>query len=108
RQRRPLPGRRQRGGYGRRALKRAGQRRLPRLFNSERSSAPIFRIGLGKKIERAVAKKPQPAVDAGSVTVNTAPPSGELATSMLPLCSFSTDLQMLSPNPVPRPGRLVV
>ena len=46
--------------------------------------------------------------DIGSVTVNTAPPSGAFAASMLPLCSFITDLQMLSPNPVPRPGRFVV
>src|SRR5581483_4732008 len=35
---------------------------------------------------------------AGRVTVNTAPPPGELAASMLPLCSFITDLQMLKPS----------
>src|ERR1700733_6092294 len=42
------------------------------------------------------------------VAVNTAPPPGALAASMVPLCSFITDLQMLRPRPVPRPGRLVV
>jgi hypothetical protein len=47
-----------------------------------------------------------PAV--GRVTVNTAPPSVAFAASTLPLCSFITDLQMLSPSPVPRPGRFVV
>ena len=44
----------------------------------------------------------------GSVTVNTAPLSGEFAASTLPLCSFITDLQILRPSPVPRPGRFVV
>ncbi len=49
-----------------------------------------------------------PTADTGNVTVNTAPPSGEFAASTLPLCSFITDLQMLRPSPVPRPGRFVV
>ena len=40
--------------------------------------------------------------------VKTAPPPGAEAASMLPPCSRSTVLQMLSPRPVPRPGRLVV
>jgi hypothetical protein len=52
--------------------------------------------------------QPHPTGDTGSVTVNIAPPSGEFAASTLPLCSFITDLQMLKPNPVPRPGRFVV
>ena len=44
----------------------------------------------------------------GSVTVNTAPPPGPDAASTLPLCSRKIALQMLNPNPVPRPGRFVV
>ena len=44
----------------------------------------------------------------GSVIVNTAPPPAAEATSMFPPCSRITVLQMLSPSPVPRPGRLVV
>ena len=48
------------------------------------------------------------AATAGSVIVNTAPPPGPEAASMFPPCSRSTVLQMLSPRPVPRPGRLVV
>src|SRR5208283_2457282 len=55
-----------------------------------------------------VAAVPGSAAVAGSVMVNTAPPPGAEDTSMLPPCSRSTVLQMLSPRPVPRPGRLVV
>ena len=60
-----------------------------------------------KEISRTLALE-EPEQPPRSVTVNTAPPPGALAASIVPLCSFITDLQMLSPRPVPRPGRFVV
>src|SRR6266852_4025873 len=45
---------------------------------------------------------------AGSEIVNTVPPPAAGRTSMSPPCSRTMAMQILSPRPVPRPGRLVV
>src|SRR5262249_24192900 len=44
----------------------------------------------------------------GRVTVNAEPPAGRVSASISPPCSRMMDMQMLSPRPVPPPGRLVV
>ena len=82
---------RKRGCHGRGEIKQQGARKSLACYS-------------------ALKKTQRPDSSAGAIgnmTVNSAPPGVELA-STLPPCSFSTALQMLSPRPVPRPGRFVV
>ena len=47
-------------------------------------------------------------INAGKETVNAAPPADNDSASISPPCSRTIDRQILSPSPVPPPGRLVV